>query len=402
MKEGWAFSALALLGDDETARRLTVLIREWPSEGVFARAAKGLDVLAGMASDAALMHLHGIAAKVKSRPLQERAREKLILVAEARGLTAEELGDLLVPDLGLDEAGALELSFGPRTFTLRFDESLKPFVKDSQGVRLKDLPKPVKSDDAALAETATQRYKRIKKEARAIAALQVLRMEQAMVAQRRWPAVNFRRFIVEHPVMRHLAARLVWGVFADGRLTDAFRISEDLTLADASDRRYELGADAIVGIPHVLGFSKPTLDAFGQIFADYEILQPFKQLGREAYALTDAEKQSHELKRFQGRTYVTASVMGLAKRGWEAQSYSGGMLNAYAKSLGEDLRVTVDLDPGTIIGDPTHEPRQKIPNVTLSRRTGYDSVNPPHFRALDAIAASEVLRDIELLVLAKE
>ncbi|STM38261.1 WGR domain-containing protein [Escherichia coli] len=37
--------------------------------------------------------------------------------------------------------------FGPRQFTVSFDETLKPFVRDVSGSRLKDLPKPNKSDD---------------------------------------------------------------------------------------------------------------------------------------------------------------------------------------------------------------------------------------------------------------
>ena len=45
-KESWALDALALLGDDETVRRLTPMIRAWPGEGGHARAVAGLDVLA--------------------------------------------------------------------------------------------------------------------------------------------------------------------------------------------------------------------------------------------------------------------------------------------------------------------------------------------------------------------
>jgi hypothetical protein len=64
----------------------------------------GLDVLAAIGSDVALMHLNGIAQKVKFKGLQEKARAKIDQLAQARGLSAEELADRLVPDLGLDEA----------------------------------------------------------------------------------------------------------------------------------------------------------------------------------------------------------------------------------------------------------------------------------------------------------
>ncbi len=56
-----------------------------------------------------------------------------------------ELEDRLAPDLGLDDNGSLLLDFGPRQFTVSFDETLKPFVRDASGSRLKDLPKPNKA-----------------------------------------------------------------------------------------------------------------------------------------------------------------------------------------------------------------------------------------------------------------
>ncbi|STE45006.1 putative nucleic acid binding protein (putative regulator) [Escherichia coli] len=84
-----------------------------------------------------------------------------------------ELEDRLAPDLGLDDNGSLLLDFGPRQFTVSFDETLKPFVRDASGSRLKDLPKPNKSDDESRADEAVNRYKLLKKDARTVAAQQV-------------------------------------------------------------------------------------------------------------------------------------------------------------------------------------------------------------------------------------
>ncbi len=74
-----------------------------------------------------------------------------------------ELEDRLAPDLGLDDNGSLLLDFGPRQFTVSFDETLKPFVRDASGSRLKDLPKPNKSDDESQANDAVNRYKLLKR-----------------------------------------------------------------------------------------------------------------------------------------------------------------------------------------------------------------------------------------------
>jgi hypothetical protein len=349
------------------------------------------------------MHLNGIAGKVKFKALQERAREKIAAVAETRGFTTDELADRLVPDMGLDEQSALVLDFGPRQFHISFDEALKPFVRDTQGVRLKDLPKPIKSDDAALAETAAERYKQMKKDAKAIASLQVMRLEMGMVARRRWPAADFRMFFLEHPLMRYLAARLAWAVYESGKPTHFFRVAEDWTLADENDEACALPEGATVGIPHVLEMPAQTLTAFGQVFADYVILQPFRQLDRETYALPPEELALDTLTRFMDKTVATGSVMGLVNRGWQrGQAQDAGWVGEFTKVMDNDLEVDLALDPGTVVGDMSYEPKQKLPTVTLRRRGSYDKDGLKPFSVLDPILISEVLRDIEMLAPAKD
>jgi len=345
------------------------------------------------------MHLNGIAGKVKFKALQDRAKEKIAAVAEARGFTTAELSDRLVPDLGLDERGTLALDFGPRQFFIGFDETLKPFVKDAQGVRLKDLPKPIRTDDAALSAAATDRFKQLKKDAKAIASLQVTRLEMSMVDRRRWTATDFRLFFLEHPLMRHLAARLVWGVYDAGDgLTGAFRIAEDWTLADADDAQFELPADARVGLVHVIEMPVALQAAFGQILADYEILQPFKQLGRETYALTPQEQAAAKIDRYAAKTIATGSVMGLVNRGWErGDAQDGGWVGWFSKRVGDGLEVHMELDPGTVVGDVSYEPKQRIPHLVLRKAGSWDNDGLRTFASLHPILASEVLRDADLL-----
>lgn len=187
-KENWAFTSLGILGNDDTARKLTPLIRAWPGESQHKRAVYGLDVLADIGSDVALMLLNGIARKIKFKALQEHAREKINIVAENRGLTMAELEDRLAPDLGLDNSGSLILDFGPRQFTVGFDETLKPVVHDANGKVLKDLPKPNQSDDQTLATDSVNLFKQLKKDVHAIASQQIDRLEQDMCQRRRWTA----------------------------------------------------------------------------------------------------------------------------------------------------------------------------------------------------------------------
>ncbi|MGZ8217810.1 DUF4132 domain-containing protein [Methylomagnum sp.] len=397
-KEGWAFTALGLLGDDETARRLAPKIREWPGEAAHARAVTGLDILAAIGTDVALMHLNGIAQKVKFKGLQDKAKEKITQVAEARGFTAEELADRLVPDLGLDEQGTAVLDFGPRRFFVGFDEALKPFVKDETGARLKDLPKPNKSDDAERAGAAVELFKAIKKDAKAIASLQVTRLELAMCNRRRWTGEEFRRFFLEHPLLRHLARRLVWGVYRDGQFAEAFRVAEDLSLADHNDDFYSLPEDAAVGLAHILEMPEDIRRDFGQIFGDYEIIQPFKQLGRETYALTDEERRSNLIERFKAKKVATGSVMGLINRGWErGEAQDAGWVGEFVKRLPGGLEAELQLDPGTVVGEMSYEPEQSIPSITVRRQGTWGKDGVVDLAGLDPILVSEIIRDADLL-----
>lgn len=352
-KESWAFTALGVLGNDDTARKLTPLIRAWPGESQHKRATVGLDILAAIGSDIALMQLNGIAQKLKFKALQERAKEKIADIAESRELTVAELEDRLAPDLSLDDNGSLLLDFGPRQFTVSFDETLKPFVRDVSGSRLKDLPKPNKSDDESRADEAVNRYKLLKKDARTVAAQQVARLESAMCLRRRWSPENFQLFLVEHPLVRHLTRRLIWGVYsAENQLLACFRVAED-----------------------------------------------------NSYALTEAERNASELTRWAGRKCPSGRVMGLANKGWiKGTPQDGGWIGWMIKPLGR-WSLIMEIDEGFAVGMSPAElsAEQLLSKLWLwegkaeSYGWGSNSTQEAQFSVLDAITASELINDIDAL-----
>ncbi|EFB1674127.1 DUF4132 domain-containing protein [Escherichia coli] len=406
-KESWAFTALGVLGNDDTARKLTPLIRAWPGESQHKRATVGLDILAAIGSDIALMQLNGIAQKLKFKALQERAKEKIADIAESRELTVAELEDRLAPDLGLDDNGSLLLDFGSRQFTVSFDETLKPFVRDVSGSRLKDLPKPNKSDDESQANDAVNRYKLLKKDARTVAAQQVARLESAMCLRRRWSPENFQLFLVEHPLVRHLTRRLIWGVYsAENQLLACFRVAEDNSYSTADDDLFTLPeGDISVGIPHVLEISPTDAAAFGQLFADYELLPPFRQLDRNSYALTETERNASELTRWAGRKCPSGRVMGLANKGWiKGEPQDGGWIGWMIKPLGR-WSLIMEIDEGFAVGMSPAElsAEQLLSKLWLwegkaeSYGWGSNSTQEAQLSVLDAITASELINDIEAL-----
>jgi hypothetical protein len=364
------------------------MIRAWPGESAHARAVVGLDVLAAIGTDVALMHLHGIAQKLKFKGLQEKAREKITAVAEARGLTADELADRLVPDLGLDDSGSLVLDYGPRQFTVGFDEALKPFVRDAAGKRSGDPPKPGKNDDAKRAAAAFDQYKTLKKDAKAVAQGQVLRLELIMCSQRRFDAASFKSFFVDHPLMIHLVRRLLWGVYDAGALKATFRVAEDRTFADSLDAPYALAEDATVGVAHRLDLDDATCAAWSRVFADYEILQPFDQLGRAVYRPTDAERTASVLRRMEGVTVKTGKILGLEARGWRrGPPQDAGWIWEMVKPLPGELSAELRLGGGICVGYMEGTPTEQA--------LGELKLGAGNFGQLSAGAFSELVRDLE-------
>ncbi|MFD1372113.1 DUF4132 domain-containing protein [Actinoplanes sichuanensis] len=397
-KDGWVLDAVALTGTDEIADRLAPLILAWPSEGLHARAIAGLSVLGGIGTDGALMHLHRISQRAKSTPLRKAAAARISAVAEGLGLTSEELADRLIPDFGLDSDGSLRLDYGPRQFVVGFDEQLRPFVTGGDGKPLKELPKPGVRDDAEPAAAAYQRFAVLKRAVRKISADQVRRLEEAMVAERRWSGADFRRLFVEHPLMWHIGRRLLWARFDEtGAVAGALRIAEDRSFAGADDEPVRLGDDDVVGVAHPLHLGEDAA-RWAEVFADYEVLQPFPQVGRPVFALTEAERATGRLARFEGVTVPTTKVLTLDRRGWvRHEAVNAGIQAGFDRLVGPGRVLTVHIDPG-IVGKVGYHAKQSLVAVFLHD----GSVSPWDltgaktlpFGVLDPIAASEILRDL--------
>jgi hypothetical protein len=394
----WALEQLGDLGGDDVARRLAPKVRAWPQERASARAEAGVDVLARIGTDVALMHLTDIAERSRYQDLAAKARARVGEVAARRGLTMAELGDRLVPDLGLDASGSKTLSFGARTFTIGFDEHLSPFVRDASGAVATTLPRPNSKDDAESAKAAQEAWKALKDDLSSVARGQIARFEQAMSTSRRWTAADFEGLFVKHALLVHLVRRLVWGVYEGDALVTTFRVAEDRTFADATDTPFTLphGEKLAIGIPHPLELPDDLQRAWGGVLADYELLQPFAQLGRETFTMTDEESKAEHLGRFNGSMVESAKLFSLDYRGWRRDR--GQVVQGFDKLVRSrdgtcDLTVSLGVSPGFMVATPTDPPEQSLDGLWLRDSRG----QPRVFGVLAPIVFSELVRDVETL-----
>src|SRR5690349_1656538 len=105
-----------------------------------------------------------------------------------------------------------------------------------------------------------------------------------MVDQRTWTAAEFHTVLAGHPLLWHIVRRLVW-ITGEGV---TFRLAEDRTLADSSDDEFTLPATSAVRVAHPVDL-QDKLAVWGEVFADYEILQPFPQLNRPLHVVPPDE-----------------------------------------------------------------------------------------------------------------
>ncbi|SDA21373.1 WGR domain-containing protein, predicted DNA-binding domain in MolR [Methylobacterium sp. UNC378MF] len=406
----WALQALALIGGDHAARDLTRQIRAWGQAGLKPRGRAGIAVLAGIGTDVALMNLSAIAEKSPLQQLREAARAAIVDAAEARGLDEVDLADRLSPDLGLDARGGLDLSFGERRFRVGFDETLKPVLRDAEGRRLAALPRPTKADDPESAKAASRHWAALRKDAEAAAGLQITRLEAMLASQRRVAPGVFWPFFAAHPLIRHLAGRLVWGLYPDAAPATpparVFRLAEDLSPTDAADDALTFdvaAAEGVVGLVHPLHLGADALAAWSGLFADYEIAQPFPQLARETFAFTAAERDGAETRRFDGVRVGGRRLRGLRPQGWSTDMEGEHVQTVQRPvALPDGTRLVAVLRfedgfwhrPG-----PEGDGIQTLRTLTLSE-TGWRAAATHRFGDLDPVTASEVLRTPSLLAAA--
>lgn len=408
-KEKWAMGVLGHLGDDGCVLKLTPLIRAWPGESQHARAVYGLECLRAIGSSVALMQLSGIAQKLKFKGLKTKAAEFVDQIAQEKGMTRDELEDRVVPDCGLDEKGKREFSFGSRSFSFVLGSDLKAMVRDETGKLRTDLPKPSGKDDATSANESISEWKLLKKQIKEVATIQSARLENAMVTGRRWTQDDFQMLVVRHPLMTHLAQKLVWATFdSKGNVSSTFRITEERDFANVSDESHKLPKEHAVGLVHPLEMKEDERAAWGEVLSDYEIVAPFMQLGRDVNRLEKAEEKAESLDRFKGLQLVAPTlVFTLEKMGWvRGIGMDGGGFDEHSKQF-PAANVTAVVHYEGTVGMGYIDPNEMltldeiyfIPGMRQPSGYGWEDKNSKKSKlgSVNPIVISEVLADMQVL-----
>lgn len=325
-KTKWALYFSAIHGGEGIINDFMHYIKSWGENSRGAIAAEAVRAMALSGSTTALMNVDGISRKFKNKMVRGAATDALRNAAEELGLTTQELADKIVPDLGFDENMCRVFDYGSRQFKVYLGAGSELEIYNGDK-RVKSLPKAGANDDPEKAAQAAADFKEMKKQLKTVAANQKSRLEYALMNDRKWSVEGWRSLFVKNAVMHGFAIGLIWGLYGeDGSLIRTFRYTEEGSFNTSDDEELELPETGNIGLVHPLELTAEQIDEWKAQLEDYEISQPFPQLTRKVYTMTDDERKSAEILRFDGVELNSLSLIGkLTKLGWyKGQAEDGG------------------------------------------------------------------------------
>ena len=324
-KKRWVLYAASIHGGIDIIKKLQHHIQEWSKNARGAIAGDAVQAMALSPQPQALLIVDGIARKFKHKQVKAAASKALDFAAAELGLTRAQLEDKIVPDLGFNEKMERVFDYGERKFTVTITTALELEIVGDNGKKVKSLPAPGQKDDEQKAAAAYAEYKAMKSQLKTVVSSQKERLEAALSSARQWTSTEWQALFVKNPIMHQFAIGLIWGVYEGAQLTQSFRYMEDGSFNTAQEEEYDIPDNAKVGLVHPIELSDQEKAAWTEQLEDYEIKQPFTQLRRESYVITEEEKGEKCLERFGGYVVNALSLSGkLQKYGW----YKGSVLDA--------------------------------------------------------------------------
>jgi hypothetical protein len=331
----WMLSLIAEYGGDETVTAICRHIDVWRRHQK-PKANTAIRALGRMGTVFALSQLERIASAggKYSESLVQNAREGLAEAAAARGLTPEQLREELVPDLGLTPEG-LVVDMGPRKLRVKVRADLSLEVHHESGKVTQSFPALRKDEDPVKHAEGKQRFDVLRKNLQPVLKAQFARLEEVLFAQDDYTQERWQRLFLRHPVLRLGIQPVLWTrLTPTGEVVGSFRIAEDGTLVDAQNTEVRLHPSERVGLWHPVLDDARTHALWAEHLTDYRLVQPFRQLQREALRPTDAERGATAITRFQGASLWASRLRNTLERlGCRAPVGDGGMLHEHARAL---------------------------------------------------------------------
>lgn len=244
--------------------------------------------LEGMGTNsAAIAELSRLSRDIKYASVRDQIAKRLARVAELAGMDVAELEDRSFPDFGLDQEGCLEITLGSYCATLRVTAlETKLAWRNANGKELKSVPKQVRDEHPETLKSLKSQQKDLENARKST----VARLEASWVDCLEWDLKEWRKLFENHSIRRQITHSLIWQLTSDdetisGLPSDAGWIGPDGTQIKLPER-------ARVSLWHPLNSNPETVMLWRRKIIQIGVTQPIKQVYREVYVLTEAERQT--------------------------------------------------------------------------------------------------------------
>lgn len=317
-------------------------------------------------------------------------------LAESKGMTPDELAALSVPDYELTKIGNREVVFGDVTATLEVTRRGKTEINWQVNDKIqKTVPSTIK-------EAYKSEIKALKANAKDIEvaySAHVYRLEKLYIDNRVMTISEWQEQWVTHNFLATLGRKLIWRLEAHNSIVDISivdGIARDKDSVVIDTEQYES-----VKLWHPIYADASEVEHWRNWILTNEITQPFKQVFREIYRITDAELASEiHSSRFGGHILKQAQFHALVtQRGW-AQTRGGGWDGGYDTEATKaikphDFSVRFQTEPFEEYGMSSSGIFECVQSENLYF---YREGKPLALNTIDSVVLSEVLRDVDLFV----
>lgn len=267
-----------------------------------------LSSLEALPEGAGTPYLARVLSRVRYPKIRKRIDASLNAAAKAAGITRGELDETSVPDHGLLD-GPLQVPLAEGAALIALDRGKATLSwKDAEGKVRKSPPKSLKEADPEGIKNAKALAKEVEKDF----ATQVHRLERLFLQNRCWDAETWDEHYASHGTVGLLARKLLWMLERpDGSKTVV--LPADNGCQDMDGSRVSLKG-AAVRLWHPLMSPQAEIEAWRERLFQLELVQPFRQVWRETYALTDAERETGTYSnRFAGHILRQHQMITLAR-----------------------------------------------------------------------------------------
>ncbi|MGB6222055.1 DUF4132 domain-containing protein [Haloferula sp.] len=405
----WALTLGGLLGDQRIIPPLLSRIQGWCENSRHKLAEYAAQAISLLPGDEPLMVLDTLATRYRSKfkNVGKACAAAFEAAAVARGITPDELGDMVVPSFEFDEEGVrrFEWDGGGISAELSPDFKLQWFDEESEK-SWKSMPKTVPDDVKA-------EVKVLNKMIRETVKGQTARLELMLVRQRRWPVARWLELFEEHPLLKSFASRLVWSIYSEsGSLFRTFRRYPNGLLANAAGELEEIPeTDVSIGMVHPLELNGELLQDWRDHLSRMKVKPPFPQLDRPLELLDPLHGNRKEITVSRDKEVGAGTFRSRTdKLGWVRGSVidAGGISSVYKSFPGAGIEVVLPTSNFWIGIDPMDTVELSsayfVKEGTVGRGSyEYDEPGPDDPRVLrfdqvPAIVYSETVADLKVIV----